>query len=244
MAKPDEGGLRIEYMRLDKIKRNKDNPKDHDLGALGESFRRFGFVMPMAINEETDDLLAGHGRLDKLEQGMIAGEEPPGRVRVDPADEMWMAPVIRGISMDEEDGKAYVVTDNRTTELGGWDDPLLAKVLLEVGGANVEEGLRGTGFDANDLDYLISTAAGDQDFFDGSTPDDTPEVPGADTKAYVVAVTYISFEGEDTFNRGLEALTFGERHVQRLESKYAQIDGERYLERWEAALSTDEEPDE
>ena len=230
-----ERELRIVYMRLDKIKRDPDNPKDHDLGALAESFKRFGFVAPVAINEATGMLLLGHGRLDELERAKIAGDDPPAGIKVTIKDGMWRAPVIRGITLSDTDGKAYLIADNRLVELGGWHDPELVKRLMEVGGSEPAEGLKGVGFDGDDLDALISLVGGETDWFDAGKLPDAPTVPGADTKAYVIAVVYISFEEEATFDRGLEALTFGERTVQRKESKYAQIDGETYLERWEAA---------
>lgn len=234
-----ERELRIQYTRLDKIKRDPQNPKEHDLGALSESFERFGFVAPIGVNETTGFLIFGHGRLDELERAKIAGDDPPEGIKVNKSDGMWRVPVIRGVSLSDDDGSAYIVADNRLVELGGWDDPKLAEMLMAVAGGDAEAGLKGVGFDGDDLDRLISEVGGEIDFFDAGKLPDVPEVAGADTKAYVIAIVFVSFEDENTFDRGLTALTFGERNVQRQESKYAQIDGEQYLERWEAEYETD-----
>jgi hypothetical protein len=108
--------------------------------------------------------------------------------------------------------------------------------LVELAGGDAAIGLKGTGYDGDELDKLVSLVGGEADWFDASKLPDVPEeVAGADTKAYVVAVVFVSFQEEQSFERGLTALTYGERTVQRKESKYAQIDGETYLERWEAS---------
>ena len=233
-----KGELWIEYVRLDGIHRDPTNPKDHDLGALAESLKRFGFVAPMGMNEETGLLLFGHGRLDELEDLRLRGQPAPENIRLDPADGMWKAPVIRGIHMTAAEGRAYVIADNRLVELGGWNEPMLAQRLVEITAADPAAALQGTGFDADDLDNLVRTVGGNQDWFDAGKLPDVPTVPGADTKAYVVAVVFVSFQEEATFQRGLEALTYGERKVQRESAKYAQIDGESYLARWETAAGT------
>lgn len=147
------GDLRIEYMRLDEIMRDPDNPKDHDLGALSESLDRFGFVAPMGLNETNRQLLWGHGRLDDLE--MLKGDkrDPPDRVLIDD-DGMWRAPVVRGVHMPEREGTAYVITDNRQVELGGWNEPRLVQNLISLAGDDPESGLHGVGFSPEELDVM------------------------------------------------------------------------------------------
>ena len=68
---------------------------------------------------------------------------------------MWMLPVIRGISFEnDEEAEAYLVADNRLTEIGGWMPADLAAVLSDHV-AMGEEHLRGTGFDTDDVDELL-----------------------------------------------------------------------------------------
>ena len=144
-------GISIEYMPIDQPPSDPDNPKDHDLGALTESFERFGFISPGILNEETGLLIVGHGRRDKLLEMYGRGEDPPDRVRV--VDGVWLWPVIRGISLSDVDGKAYIIADNRHTELGGWNEPSLVQNLQEL--FLCEQSLKGTGFDVDDMQQMI-----------------------------------------------------------------------------------------
>ena len=58
--------LRIEYMPLREVRGWDRNPKGHDTAELEESFKRFGFVTPLILDEGTGQLVAGHGRLEAL----------------------------------------------------------------------------------------------------------------------------------------------------------------------------------
>ena len=142
--------LGIDYMRLDEIRMNPVNPKDHDLGALHESFAAFGFVAPMGINEATGYLLWGHGRLKELLRAHQSTEMPPEGINI-LDDGMWEAPVVRGISLREEKATAYLLADNHLVELGGWDDPKLLACLQALS----SEMLASTGFDESDVDRLL-----------------------------------------------------------------------------------------
>lgn len=145
--------ISIEYTRLSEIQVDPDNAKDHDLGALSESLARFGFVAPMGVNENTGQLLWGHGRLAELQQLKASHDFPPDGISV-ADDGEWLAPVIRGIQLSEQDGKAYVIADNRLVELGGWNERQLIENLINIGGQD-GAGLGGTGYDGQDLDSLI-----------------------------------------------------------------------------------------
>jgi hypothetical protein len=150
-----EAGLWIAYLPLEGIRRAQRNPKDHDTGAIDDSMHRFGFVAPMVLNETTQRLVAGHGRLDVLRQRKAAGLPPPAHVREE--DSSWMVPVVRGVRFEtDEDAEAYLLADNRLSELGGWNDSLLQESLSDL--AASEDGLQGTGFDEDELDRMLSNA--------------------------------------------------------------------------------------
>jgi hypothetical protein len=117
--------------------------------------------------------MAGHGRLDQLEAMRIGGMEPPTRIKTDDQDGMWLAPVIRGIRMSPDDGKAYVVADNRLVELGGWNEPMLVERLIEIAGADGSRLLAGTGFDERDVQALLDLLAGPGEF--PARSEDDPE---------------------------------------------------------------------
>lgn len=163
----------MEYMRLEDLARAERNPKDHDAELIQASLRRFGYVEAIALDERTGRLVAGHGRLDQLEQAMAAGEDPPDGIDLDD-DGHWRAPVQRGWeSADDEEAKAYVVTSNQATIAGGWKPRELVEVLEELAAG---PGLDGVGFDSSAIDELragltpeVAPARND--------PDDAPPVP-------------------------------------------------------------------
>ena len=126
------GEPRIEFMDLEAILRAPRNPKGHDLERIEGSFDRFGFVAPPMLDEGTGKLVAGHGRLDALLARKRAGARPPARVRIAPGGG-WLVPVIRGLAFaSPEDAELYLLADNKLSELGGWDEAELAKVLGEL----------------------------------------------------------------------------------------------------------------
>lgn len=143
--------LRIEYVSLSELKRAFRNPKDHDIGAIDASMDRFGFTTPIAVNEGTGRLVAGHGRLDTLQQRKASGLPAPRRIREENGE--WKVPVLRGLAFDtDEEAEAYLLADNRISELGGWDDYQLAEVLSDIAAS---ENLHGIGWDASEIDNLL-----------------------------------------------------------------------------------------
>lgn len=145
---------RIEYMPLSALQRWPRNPKAHDLGALHTSINRFGFVAPITMDERTGKLVAGHGRLDALQQMKASGKDAPAGIEERGGE--WYAPVVRGVAFNSDSElEAYLVADNRLTELGGWEQDALAALLSDLA-AEDEALLQATGYDADDLDALLA----------------------------------------------------------------------------------------
>jgi DNA modification methylase len=146
--------LKIEYWPLEDILSWPRNPKDHDVGLLETSIKRFGFVDPVIVDERSGRLAAGHGRTKTAGAMKLAGEAPPQGVKVD-QDGRWLLPVVRGVAFrDDLEHEAYLVASNQTVIAGGWIDEVLKDVLVGVG-ANTEESLGGTGFDVRDVERLV-----------------------------------------------------------------------------------------
>ena len=127
------------------------NSKDHDIGTLCQSMQRFGYTQPILVNTKDKKILAGHGRVLGLQTLKEQGYEAPKRILED-ADK-WFVPCYF-IDIDNKDeAEAYLIADNRLTELGGWiDDKLinsLEHILKQTGT------LDGTGWDLEDVDDLI-----------------------------------------------------------------------------------------
>ncbi len=167
--------LKIQYEDLDDIVGADNNPKDHDLGVLYQSMQRFGFTNPVIMNESTGKLLAGHGRLQTLQMMKDNGEKAPDRIQVqkdieDDRIEFWYVPVLYGISMSNvAEAQAYLIADNRLTELGGWKPVDLMDSLTDI----LEETgkLDGTGYDLDDIETILGDMERDLDVDDDITAD-------------------------------------------------------------------------
>lgn len=137
-----ETNLRVEYLPLSALKPATRNPKKHVVKTVLESMGRFGYVAPMVLDERTGRLVAGHGRLESLRRAQAKGQQPPQRIRVSYGQ--WLVPVVRGVSFaDDREAEAYLLADNQTTILGGWDDSELQEIIERLGETNQ---LEGTGF--------------------------------------------------------------------------------------------------
>lgn len=172
MKKAGAGGdMRIEYLALAVLVKWPKNPKDHDLDALGASFRRFGYVDPIIIDERSGKMVAGHGRLDRLEESKAGGEKSPERIKVR-ADGEWLVPVLRGVSFKStKEAAAYLIANNQQAMLCGFDQDLLAEFVKEN---HVDIEAEGIGFTDRDLRALEALGAGGSS--GGADPDDVPEL--------------------------------------------------------------------
>jgi len=120
--------IEFEYIPLSELIAYPQNPKSHDIGAIDQSIKRFGYVAPVIVDTNSGYIVAGHGRVETLAGMKHNGEPPPKRIVVQGND--WLVPVNRIALEDEIELLAYIVADNKLAELGGWDDPLLADWLL------------------------------------------------------------------------------------------------------------------
>lgn len=162
-----DDSIRIEYSPLDELRRHPRNPKDHDTDAIRRSIQRFGYIVPILIDERTGWIVAGHGRLDSLSQLRDAQAQPPKHIRVRKSDGQWLVPVTRGISFNsDQEVEAYLIADNQLTIAGGWKTDELASILVQLN--DTDPGLReATGFGQDALDKLLAdldkAAAADRD---------------------------------------------------------------------------------
>jgi DNA modification methylase len=158
---------RIAWIPIEEIQPADRNPKGHDLEEIQDSIRRHGFVAPLILDEASGRLVAGHGRVAALEAMRDQGEPAPERIRTE--DGQWMVPVVRGVTFaSPQEAEAYLLSDNRLTELGGWDDQALLELLREV------DDLAGTGFGEDDLASLERALEEPEP---ETSLDDAPELP-------------------------------------------------------------------
>jgi len=186
--------IEVQYIPLSEIVQADINPKDHDIGQIYQSIKRFGFTQPIMMNENTGKLLAGHGRLQTLQQMKQGGEKIPNRIKE--KDGEWLVPVLKGISFEDDmEAQAYLIADNRLTELGGWNTGELVDTLQEL----VEGGfsLDGVGYDFDDLETMV-TQIDDSGIFDVEV---VPEADDDETSVNVTIGRYrFKVEPEDFYD--------------------------------------------
>jgi ParB-like chromosome segregation protein Spo0J len=119
------------------------NPRNGDVEAIKESIRANGVYRPIIVAKD-GAILAGHHLWLALGE---MGREQVYVVRLDVHPASTQATRI-------------LLADNRTADLGNYDDGLLAALLRDI---DADGGLIGTGYDGDDLAALmesIDTPAG------------------------------------------------------------------------------------
>lgn len=144
--KLQRGPRRIEYTSIDELTPANANPKRHAGEVIEASMDRFGYTEPILVDERTNKIVAGHGRLEALKQLREEGAEPPEGVGED-----WTVPVMRGwASANDDEANAYLVASNRLTELGGWDNTELLSLLDSL------DDLDGVGYTLDEIQEIAN----------------------------------------------------------------------------------------
>lgn len=149
---------RIVNVPLDQLVAAPRNPKRHDLTNIRRSISRFGYATPALRDERTGRLVAGHGRTEALAAMYADGEAAPAGIQVTDDGSTWLVPVVQGwASRSDAEAEAYLLADNRLTELGDWDDPALAAMLAELAASDASL-VEDAGWDLGELDDLEAAA--------------------------------------------------------------------------------------
>ncbi|CAO3445789.1 hypothetical protein [Azospirillum argentinense] len=147
--------ISIVFRPLDGVKPYERNPKTHgqeQLERLVSSLTTFGWTRPLLIGAD-GVLVAGHGTWQAARLVHERGLQIPNH------PDAGTVPCRVLDHLTPEQIRAYVIADNRLSELGRWDDELLAAELVDLQGLGVD--LDTIGFDAADLESLCSDAPGD-----------------------------------------------------------------------------------
>lgn len=111
----------------------KGNPRRGDIDVIAESLERNGQFRPIVVNKATGEILAGnhtYAAAKRLGWGKIAATF---------------------VDVDEDQAARIVLADNRSAELGSYDDTLLLNMLNSMDGD-----LIGTGYTRDDVDALLA----------------------------------------------------------------------------------------
>lgn len=163
----------VEVRPLDSLVAYARNSKKHDdaqVGMIAASIAEFGWTVPILADK--NGIVAGHGRALAAAKLYAAGKS----IRLPGGQELphGTVPVIDCTGWSEAQRKAYVIADNRLTEVGGsWDYEMLAVEMDELRDMNFD--LDVIGFSAEELNDLIGTPNTGPESVEGE--DDAPEPP-------------------------------------------------------------------
>lgn len=121
---------------LDDVALLEGNPRVGDVDAIARSLVAFGQRKPVVANRATGEVIAGNHTVRAARQ---LG---------------WDEVAVVWVDDDPTTAHAFALADNRTAELGGYDDAALAALIAEVHDAD-EELLAATGWSGDDLQELL-----------------------------------------------------------------------------------------
>ena len=128
-------------IRIDELIPYENNAKIHgpdQIEQLRRSLRQFGFVSPVLIDEDRN-LIAGHGRVEAAR-----------------AEGMTEVPYVTVSDLTEAQRRAYIIADNRLTEVGVWDAGRLKLEMQELQALEFDTEL--TGFTMAEVETIHVSA--------------------------------------------------------------------------------------
>ena len=127
------------------------NPRRGDVDAVKASLERFGQRKPIVVRKSDRVVIAGN---HTLQAAQALG---------------WSEIAVVWVDDDDAMSKAFALADNRTAELGDYDEEALAALIGEVGALDPEL-LESTGWDSKSVSDLLDSMQKD-------LPVDVDEVP-------------------------------------------------------------------
>lgn len=124
--------------KISELKLHPRNPNQGDIGAITESVEVNGFWGALVVQRSTGHVLVGNHRL-------VASRE----LGID------TLPVLY-VDVDDEQALRMLAADNRTARLGIDSIDVLSEILIELSMSDSELGLKGTGYDGDDLDAMLA----------------------------------------------------------------------------------------
>ena len=126
--------------KICELKLSPRNPRIHSkrqIRQIARSIKAFGFNVPVLI-DASGNVIAGHGRI--LACTLLGWTE---------------VPTISLDHLSEAQARAFMIADNRLTEISVWDDRLLAEELQQLSLLELNFELEDIGFDTGEIDFRI-----------------------------------------------------------------------------------------
>ncbi len=163
----------VRFKRVDDLvayARNSRTHSDAQVAQLAASMVEFGFVGAILADEK--GIVAGHGRVMAARQLYAAGKrlKAPNGALIPAGCVPW----VDCTGWTEAQRKAFVIWDNRSAELAGWDRDMLRIEFDDLKALDFNLDL--TGFDPGAIDAMFKSEEGGADADDEPAIDE-PEAP-------------------------------------------------------------------
>ncbi len=164
----------VRFKRVDELvpyARNSRTHSDAQVAQLAASMVEFGFVGAILADEK--GIVAGHGRVMAARTLYSAGKrlKAPNGALIPAGCVPW----VDCTGWTDAQRKAFVIWDNRSAELAGWNNDLLRIEFDDLKALDFNLDL--TGFDSGAIDTLFKTEAGSAPDADADPAIDEPEAP-------------------------------------------------------------------
>jgi DNA modification methylase len=151
----------VKRVAIDSLHLDPANARQHgeeNMLAIEGSLKRFGQAEPLVVQAKSGRVIGGNGRVQAMKK---LG---------------WKECDIVELDIDDLQATALSIALNRTSELGAWDEPALAKILEEL---RTEDALDGVGYSSQDIDKLLDELKADipPGEVDVPGPEKPPEKP-------------------------------------------------------------------
>ncbi len=127
----------VKIADLKPYERNARTHSAEQVDQIAKSIEEFGFISPVLIDED-GNVIAGHGR--------IMAAQKLGLTEV---------PCLHIEGLTEDQRRAYILVDNRLTELGGWDEDILLEELEALKDADFDIDITGFEIDFGEPSVLV-----------------------------------------------------------------------------------------
>ncbi|MDR3385589.1 MAG: site-specific DNA-methyltransferase [Rudaea sp.] len=134
--------LSVIYRPITSLLLDPKNPREHapkQVRQLAASIDTFGMIVPILVDANFK-VLCGHGRI--LASELLGIQEVP-TITVD--------------HLTSVQARAFLIADNRLTEIATWDDALLAEHFQILSSVELDFSLDVTGFDMGEIDVRIQS---------------------------------------------------------------------------------------
>jgi DNA modification methylase len=134
--------IEVIYRAIAELAPDPRNPRSHSakqIRQIGRSIETFGFIVPVLVDSH-GRVIAGHARTEAAK--LLGWNEVPT--------------ICLGY-LNEAQARAFLVADNRLSEISVWNEQLLAQQLKELSVADLGFNLEVIGFDMGEIDLRIES---------------------------------------------------------------------------------------